>query len=279
MRRVLAAYRPAARVAPARAAVALVLRPGAGGAGDVLLIERAEKDGDPWSGHMALPGGRQDRRRSGSPVHRRARDPRRGRARSARGRAPRPARRPRRAPRGPARRPRDLRLRLPPARGAAPRRAERRSAARVLGSPRAARSSPRATSTTACATSSAPSTCPGIRVGDAEGHVVWGLTYRFLESFLGSSAAAPATAGALSSKPLAEKRPDPDFRSASALLKFGVRPRASARRRSRGGRPRLRGLRGGRGDRGRRAPRRAGSSRSEASRPGRDGCARRARRC
>ena len=26
---------------------------------------------------------------------------------------------------------------------------------------------------------------PGIRVGDAEGHVVWGLTYRFLESFLG----------------------------------------------------------------------------------------------
>ena len=25
---------------------------------------------------------------------------------------------------------------------------------------------------------------PGIRVGDAEGHVVWGLTYRFVECFL-----------------------------------------------------------------------------------------------
>jgi 8-oxo-dGTP pyrophosphatase MutT (NUDIX family) len=27
---------------------------------ELLLIERAEKDGDPWSGHMALPGGRRD---------------------------------------------------------------------------------------------------------------------------------------------------------------------------------------------------------------------------
>ena len=59
-RRALAAHRPVARVAPARAAVALVLRPAAGGASEVLLIERAEKLGDPWSGHMAFPGGRQD---------------------------------------------------------------------------------------------------------------------------------------------------------------------------------------------------------------------------
>jgi 8-oxo-dGTP pyrophosphatase MutT (NUDIX family) len=28
---------------------------------DVLFIRRAEKDGDPWSGHMAFPGGHRDR--------------------------------------------------------------------------------------------------------------------------------------------------------------------------------------------------------------------------
>lgn len=27
---------------------------------DVLLIRRAEREGDPWSGHMAFPGGRQE---------------------------------------------------------------------------------------------------------------------------------------------------------------------------------------------------------------------------
>lgn len=42
-----------------RASVALVLRERAAGP-EVLLIERAEKEGDPWSGHMALPGGRVD---------------------------------------------------------------------------------------------------------------------------------------------------------------------------------------------------------------------------
>jgi 8-oxo-dGTP pyrophosphatase MutT (NUDIX family) len=41
----------------ARAAVAAVLREGPGGA-EVLLIRRAEREGDPWSGHMAFPGGR-----------------------------------------------------------------------------------------------------------------------------------------------------------------------------------------------------------------------------
>jgi len=40
------------------AAVALLLRPGA--SLDVLLIRRAEFHGDPWSGHVALPGGRRD---------------------------------------------------------------------------------------------------------------------------------------------------------------------------------------------------------------------------
>lgn len=41
------------------AAVAAVLRPGAHGP-EVLFIERAAKDGDPWSGQIAFPGGRTD---------------------------------------------------------------------------------------------------------------------------------------------------------------------------------------------------------------------------
>ena len=41
-----------------RAAVALLLRPGADGL-ELLLIRRAEREGEPWSGHMALPGGRE----------------------------------------------------------------------------------------------------------------------------------------------------------------------------------------------------------------------------
>lgn len=40
-------------------AVAVVLRPRAGDT-DVLLIKRAESPSDPWSGHMAFPGGRRD---------------------------------------------------------------------------------------------------------------------------------------------------------------------------------------------------------------------------
>jgi len=42
----------------ARAAVAVVLRPGPDGA-EFVAIRRAERPNDPWSGHMALPGGRQ----------------------------------------------------------------------------------------------------------------------------------------------------------------------------------------------------------------------------
>jgi len=41
----------------AQAAVTLLLRE-AQGAAEVLIIKRAERDGDPWSGHLALPGGR-----------------------------------------------------------------------------------------------------------------------------------------------------------------------------------------------------------------------------
>ena len=41
------------------AAVAMVLREAPGGP-DVLFIERARHESDPWSGHMAFPGGRVD---------------------------------------------------------------------------------------------------------------------------------------------------------------------------------------------------------------------------
>ncbi len=47
--------RPDAR----RAAVAMVLRE-SGDRPEVLFIERARHEGDPWSGHMAFPGGRVD---------------------------------------------------------------------------------------------------------------------------------------------------------------------------------------------------------------------------
>lgn len=62
----LAAYEPklaeAPSEAPASAAVALVFCAPAGGAAELLFIERALREGDPWSGHMAFPGGRRDRR-------------------------------------------------------------------------------------------------------------------------------------------------------------------------------------------------------------------------
>lgn len=42
-----------------RAAVAVIVGPaGAHGAGEILFIRRAEREGDPWSGDMAFPGGR-----------------------------------------------------------------------------------------------------------------------------------------------------------------------------------------------------------------------------
>jgi 8-oxo-dGTP pyrophosphatase MutT (NUDIX family) len=45
--------------APGRAAVAIVVRDHSDGP-QVLLIRRAEHPGDAWSGHMAFPGGRED---------------------------------------------------------------------------------------------------------------------------------------------------------------------------------------------------------------------------
>jgi 8-oxo-dGTP pyrophosphatase MutT (NUDIX family) len=43
------------------AAIALVLRPATvGGDPELLMIKRAEAEGDPWSGHVACPGGRME---------------------------------------------------------------------------------------------------------------------------------------------------------------------------------------------------------------------------
>jgi 8-oxo-dGTP pyrophosphatase MutT (NUDIX family) len=47
------------RARAGRAAVALVVRPASDDL-EILLIKRAPRVGDPWSGHMAFPGGRQD---------------------------------------------------------------------------------------------------------------------------------------------------------------------------------------------------------------------------
>ena len=61
-RETLADYTPAEVVVEegmTRAAVAAVLRPGAEGT-ELLFIHRAEDPCDPWSGHMAFPGGRVD---------------------------------------------------------------------------------------------------------------------------------------------------------------------------------------------------------------------------
>jgi 8-oxo-dGTP pyrophosphatase MutT (NUDIX family) len=56
----LAHHRPLVVETPgfARAAVAIVLRSGDSGA-EFIVIHRAHRRGDPWSGHMALPGGRE----------------------------------------------------------------------------------------------------------------------------------------------------------------------------------------------------------------------------
>jgi 8-oxo-dGTP pyrophosphatase MutT (NUDIX family) len=57
----LAGYRPQVIEEPtvARASVAVILREGDGGL-ELLLIQRAARDSDPWSGHIAFPGGRRD---------------------------------------------------------------------------------------------------------------------------------------------------------------------------------------------------------------------------
>lgn len=61
IRTILQAYRPVELTDEpiARAAVAVVLQERSGDV-EFLAIRRSERPGDPWSGHMALPGGRMD---------------------------------------------------------------------------------------------------------------------------------------------------------------------------------------------------------------------------
>jgi 8-oxo-dGTP pyrophosphatase MutT (NUDIX family) len=42
------------------ASTALIVAPDDEGRPNILFIRRAERDGDPWSGHVALPGGKRD---------------------------------------------------------------------------------------------------------------------------------------------------------------------------------------------------------------------------
>jgi len=61
IRSALSAHEPETLPAPptGHAAVAVIVREIAG-VPEVLFIERAKREGDPWSGHMAFPGGRLD---------------------------------------------------------------------------------------------------------------------------------------------------------------------------------------------------------------------------
>jgi len=61
IRTALRAHRPSLKELGGRqlASVAVVLREDPAGLAEVLFIERALREGDPWSGHMAFPGGRQ----------------------------------------------------------------------------------------------------------------------------------------------------------------------------------------------------------------------------
>jgi len=64
--RLEAALPPATSIAPVAsaevrdAAVAVIFRVGAGDSLELLMIERASYEGDPWSGHVAFPGGRRE---------------------------------------------------------------------------------------------------------------------------------------------------------------------------------------------------------------------------
>jgi ADP-ribose pyrophosphatase YjhB (NUDIX family) len=62
IRQLLSRYQPetySPQETTRQAAVAVILRPAPDRqhGTDILFIKRAEKDGDPWSGHMAFPGG------------------------------------------------------------------------------------------------------------------------------------------------------------------------------------------------------------------------------
>jgi 8-oxo-dGTP pyrophosphatase MutT (NUDIX family) len=182
IRRALSGRAPALVDDPTRprAAVALVLRSGSAGPGDpeILFIERARHPEDPWSGHMAFPGGRVD---PGDPGPRAAAERETfeevgislasaeplGRLDDLEGR--------------------HAGRRLPLVISAyvyhaavEAELAPNREVEDAFWVPLGRLLDPRHHVEYAMLGSG----YPGIRVGDPEGHVVWGLTYRFLEIFL-----------------------------------------------------------------------------------------------
>lgn len=165
----------------AEAGVALVLRPAPRGP-ELLFIERAERQGDPWSGHMAFPGG--GRGPDDPDVQRAAEretfeevglslEPARtlGRLDDLEGRhSGRP---------------------LPLVISAFVYAAEHpgplvlnHEVSTALWFPVAGLLDPARHTEYVYELPSGTLRFPGIRVGDPDRHIVWGLTYRFLESFL-----------------------------------------------------------------------------------------------
>ena len=162
------------------AAVAMIL---AGGPRDpaILFIERAKRIGDPWSGHMAFPGGRAEERDAG--------------------------------PRGTAERETMEEVGIDLARAELIGRLDDQAGRRAgtswkgrpiagfvyhLEQPAAVTISPEVEEALWVPSSAllepknqvdynvsyAPGTFPGVLVGKPDRHVIWGLTYRFLESFM-----------------------------------------------------------------------------------------------
>ena len=183
IRKMLSSHRPRLIDAHGKrqAAVAVVLREASLGP-ELLFIERAERAGDPWSGHMAFPGGRVERL-DPNPRFAAERETLEevgiklgeaeilGRLDDLEGRhAGRPAElvisgfvyfAPNPSPIAPSREVREA-LWVPVSTLLDPERYVDYAYPPAQGA-----------------------TFPGILVGDPERHVVWGLTYRFLECFFG----------------------------------------------------------------------------------------------
>ncbi len=177
LRRALATHRPHVLAGRRRAAVAVVIHDAAPGP-ELLFIERARHPRDPWSGHMAFPGGRVD------PADRDARAAAERETLEEVGLSLAGAERLGRLDDVRA----GVRLVAPLVLSAFAYRVEARAAltpnhevAEVLWVPVRTLLDP------ACHVGHrwGPTRWPGIRVGEPDGHVVWGLTYRLLQSLFG----------------------------------------------------------------------------------------------
>jgi 8-oxo-dGTP pyrophosphatase MutT (NUDIX family) len=154
----------------------MVLRESRAGAPEVLFIERARHPSDPWSGHMAFPGGRLDPS-DPTPSHAAERETREevgldlgegerlGRLDDLEGR------------------PSGLLVSAFVYRHPAPRLVLNHEVEAALWLPVRELANPERHVDYEHPTLRGFRS-PGIVVGEAEGHVVWGLTYRFVDNFL-----------------------------------------------------------------------------------------------